>query len=250
MIASNATIRDVSARIDELFSRWDSGGDYRAVFICSYRDITGRMQQAVTGGEFEDNHWMEGLDVEFAQIYFDAVGAYDSGTAGVPNCWRIAFDRACQKKSTVLEDLLLGMNAHINHDLPVALYQRSLAPAERPVRERDYEKVNDLLAGMIKQIQNDVCSRYSFLLGFLDRAAGCADELLTDVGIRIARKRAWDNGITLADAPDENARAGLLAKLDKVASAKALLLTAPGSRLSAPIRLLRSWDRALSHRFL
>ena len=242
---SSSGIDNVVARMDTLFARWEAAGDSRAVFLCSYRDITARMQAAVAGRGFEDNAWMESLDATFAGLYFDAVDAEESGSGALPQCWRIAFRLARRKASTVLEDLLLGMNAHIHHDLAIALYQMGLDPARRALRQRDHEKVNDILAGMIDRVQKDVCRRYSWSLSFLDRL-GRADELLTDVGIRLERAKAWDRAVELADAPDEAARGRLLVRLDEATSARALLLAAPSAGPAGPLRLLRRWDRRLA----
>lgn len=240
------SIGDAIDRMDSLLSRWEPERDYRAVFVRSYRAITARMKQAVENREFEDNDWMEQLDVQFAQEYFDALEAYESGEGTAPDCWNLAFDLAVDRRTTVLQDLLLGMNAHILHDLPIALVKMGLAPADRELRRRDHDKVNIVLGGMIDTVQRDLSKRYSLVLGLLDRLTGRGDEILTDNGIRLARADAWRSSLTLVEAPNGATRAALRADLDRNASATARLVGSSTSFLARLVPPFRRADRALA----
>jgi hypothetical protein len=241
-----SAIRQVVEKMDRLISGWDAAGDYRSVFVRSYRAITVRMERAVNDREFEDNPWMEALDVRFAQEYFDALDAVEAGRAGLPACWKVAFDLARDRRTLVIQDLLLGMNAHILHDLPLTLFKAGLAPQERALRQRDHERVNEVLKGMIDDVQRDISRHYSVALGFLDRGASFKDEILTDAGIRVARAKAWTTALALADAPDAAARAALLGDCDRAIAASASLLVPPRSWLSGLVPRFRKWDRALA----
>ena len=70
------------------------------------------------GGTFEDPEWVEAWDVAFADLYLAALDA-DLPGRPVPRPWRLAFDApaACPP----LRHVLLGINAHVNYDLPQAL---------------------------------------------------------------------------------------------------------------------------------
>ena len=56
--------------MDSLLARWEPLNDHRAVFVRSYRTITLEMKRAIEANEFEDNAWMEALDIIFAEEYF------------------------------------------------------------------------------------------------------------------------------------------------------------------------------------
>lgn len=243
-----ATIQEVIDRMDALLARWDARGDYRAVFARSYRIITIGMQRAIAAGEFEDPDWMVRLDVLFAEEYFDAVDAYEQGAGHVPGCWQLAFDLAREKRGTVLQDLTLGMIAHIVRDLPVALFKAGVGPADRRRRRRDHEVANDILGRSIGEVQTEVSSHYSFVLGFLDRLTGNFDEILTDTGIRAARDRAWQAAVALTDASNQSLHDRLLHELEQTALDAARILTPqPPSLLARLIPPFRRWDRALAH---
>jgi hypothetical protein len=238
------TIEQVLERMDRLLERWEAARDHRAVFLLSYRIVTEVMRESVRNGRFQDNEWMERLDVQFAQEFFDAVDAGESGGA-FPDCWRVAFELARKRETTVLQDLLLGMNAHIVHDLPVALVKVGIASEERSLRLRDHERVNEILIGVIDRIQNEVTSRYSWILGLLDRVAGTRDELLTRTGILSARTGAWATAVALFDAPAA-ARPQMALDLDLTARRAALAIAPRGRLLSPLLRFARPLDSALA----
>jgi hypothetical protein len=58
---------------------------------------------------FEDPDWVQRWDVAFAQLYLDAGDA-----ASRP--WRLAFSAPAELPP--LRHVLLGINAHLNYDLP------------------------------------------------------------------------------------------------------------------------------------
>ena len=152
------------------------------------------------------------------------------------------------KARTALQDLTLGMVAHIVHDLPIALWKAGVETAQRQKRRRDHEIANDILGRSIDEVQAEIGSHYSFVLGFLDSLAGNHDEILTDKGIRAARDRAWMRAVALADAPNQTVRDVLLAELAQTAWATARLLAPkPPSILGRLIPPYRRWDRALAH---
>lgn len=62
---------------------------------------------------------MERWDLVFAGLYLDALDAHLSKEGGPSRPWRLAFDAAPDLPP--LLNVLLGVNAHINYDLPQAL---------------------------------------------------------------------------------------------------------------------------------
>src|SRR6266852_7203894 len=72
---------------------------------------------ALIGG-FADAEWVERWDVAFADLYLEALEASLAGRRP-PRPWDIAFSAPADLPA--LRHVLLGMNAHINYDLPQAL---------------------------------------------------------------------------------------------------------------------------------
>src|SRR6266498_1904903 len=119
--------------------------DRRAIFVTAYLAITRAIKQSVADGLFHDNAWVTRYALCFANLYRKALFAYEMGdTAATPKAWRIAFDTAKRGEALAIQDLVLGINAHINHDLALALNEVSIDP-DRATRYADHTKVNDVV---------------------------------------------------------------------------------------------------------
>src|SRR3954454_7992453 len=140
-----AVVADMQTRLDALPS--DSG---LREFLGTYQRTTTAVGKAILTRVFEDPEWVEQWDVVFARLYLDAFDAHvEAGV--VPRPWRIAFAAA---DMSALRKVLLGINAHLNYDLPQALL--AVIPDEDfadPVtlgrRQRDHEAIDGVLASRV-----------------------------------------------------------------------------------------------------
>lgn len=211
--------------IDRLLERmwaqvadWEQQGDHRSVFLTVYATMTGLVQRHMGQGAFMDAAWVADLTLEFAGLYFRWVEAYDRG-GPVPRAWQFAFDLARRREAFVLQDALLGVNAHIVHDLAIAEAEClrragdvSLAGLTR--RRFDHEQINRALVDAIPAVQVELVRRYARWLRPLDRAVRHLDERLTGLGLFHYRGRVWDNALWLAGARSGHERACVYRRLD------------------------------------
>src|SRR5215208_6427837 len=113
------TIREMTKRFDPLVSSCD----HNAIFALTYLRVTEEYRRTIDAPFFDDTPFVNHEDTIFAHYY---VAAYDGWTAGridqVPPAWRIAFDAARGRTVSGIGDLLLGINAHVQRDLPLVLY--------------------------------------------------------------------------------------------------------------------------------
>ncbi|MDQ7036329.1 MAG: DUF5995 family protein [Anaerolineae bacterium] len=167
-----------------------------------YRMVTVLVKERCDEGNFfEDNDRMRLLDVLFANRYFDALDAHLNG--GTPTkSWAISFEMAEKEELLILQQLLLGMNAHIALDLGIAAAEVSGGELT-PSLERDFNRLNNLLAGLIDTVQDEV-GAVSPLLRYMDKIALRADENFVSFSINIARDNAWKFAQTLAPMSPEN----------------------------------------------
>src|SRR5215469_1847618 len=93
--------------------------DPRRFFHATYLRTTQAVRAELSAGVFDDLAWVERWDVAFARFYLDALQADLTGSP-VPGPWAAAF-AAAERAVPPLQHVLLGMNAHINYDLPQAL---------------------------------------------------------------------------------------------------------------------------------
>jgi hypothetical protein len=188
---------DVQAVIERMQSiatevpHGDGVGVFNNVYLRVTEMVLERLQE---GGVFHDDTFMADLDVRFADFWFKA---YDSPAGDVPKAWDPLFDARSDDGVLPVQFALAGVNAHIEHDLPLAVVRTCEAngrtPTSRGVRE-DYEKVNDLLAA----VEGDI--RRSFLTEVeksVDDHLSPVAHLVSSWNIDKARDIAWVNMQTL-----------------------------------------------------
>ena len=93
-------------------------------------------------GYYQDVSYFNHVDSVFARYYTDAYYNWKSGNrSAVPQSWLTAFDAAKNKLVSGSGDLLLGMNAHINRDLPYVMAAVGLVAPDGSSRKVDYDAV-------------------------------------------------------------------------------------------------------------
>jgi hypothetical protein len=183
--------------IDEMYRRWrplDASCDHRAVFALTYLRTTEEFARTINQdpGTFSDDPWIRHEDAVFAQLYFNAFDDYVAGKS-VPLAWRIAFDNARNPNIEGMGDLLLGMNAHINRDLPYTLAHVGLRKPDGSSRKLDHDRVNQFLDRVIDPLQNELARLYDPIFTIVDAEPSPADEVGALQGIRLLRENAWRN---------------------------------------------------------
>ena len=222
-----ATIDDAAEGLAALEVRYRERNDRRAIFLTLYGIVSADMRARVAARAFEDNAWVERYTVGFANLYREALASYEAGDLErVPKSWRLCFDAAVAGTGLVLQDMLLGVNAHVNHDLPLALSAISIDP-DRALRYRDHSAVNAVLAGVTERATARLAALYAPGLTALDDCAGPIDEMLSAFSLEVARESAWEGAVSLANARNTFERALVSRLMATRAAAVARLLLAP-----------------------
>jgi hypothetical protein len=227
--------------IDQLIARMaavgeplESAGDKRRYFHATYQRTTIAVAEEISRGGFTDGAWVEEWDVAFAALYLDALEANLAGrTPSRP--WAIAFGAPAALPP--LRHVLLGMNAHINFDLPQAIvavisdaqFDDAALIARR---EGDHRAIDDVLASRVAA-EGEQLASLSGPAPLLDRALRPLSRRGTKRFLREARQKVWANAAALNRArrqgPDAYARA--LGQLEELSAAKVASLQAPGQVL-------------------
>jgi hypothetical protein len=96
-----------------------------------YLQVTQAVENRVSLGGFSDPTWLGALDVQFAGLYFSAL--QNSLTdAPCPGRWGALFAVRDQARTARIQFALAGMNAHINHDLRMAVIATCRAGSNTP----------------------------------------------------------------------------------------------------------------------
>src|SRR5260370_5934240 len=141
-------IEDLIARMAALLESLQDSGDRRRYFQGTYQGPPMGVAEELKRGGFVDPEWVERWDVAFAALYLDALQAALAGREPT-RPWAIAF--AAPAGLPALRHVLLGMNAHINFDLPQALLavitdEQFDDPALLERREADHKAIHTALA--------------------------------------------------------------------------------------------------------
>jgi hypothetical protein len=183
------SIDEVINRLDEIIEAECANNSCMAYFAILYRKVTVRIKEGILNNEFENNQRMEKLDVLFANRYIDAYESY-SFDKPFTKSWQNAFEATKTGKLLIMQYLLLGINAHINLDLGIAVAETVGDDGELLDFENDFNKINEILGSMIANVEAKIIS-VSPLFGLLDRFGKGREDKLVSFSINVARDGAW-----------------------------------------------------------
>lgn len=224
-------IGSVVAAMDARLVRMPPDRSAQRIFLETYRRTTLAVGKAVRDGSFEDPEWVERWDVAFADLYLAALDLDLEGSPDVPRPWRLAFDAPIGLPA--LRHVLLGINAHINYDLPQALLAvipdddftdvRVLAR-----RGRDHARIDAVLSGRVAAEDSELGAVSPPTV--VDRLLQPLNRLSSKRFLREARRKVWHNTIELqrARVTGIDAYAARLAELEVLSAARIADLLAPG----------------------
>ena len=221
-----AVVAEMQTHLEHLPARFS----HLRVFLSTYQRTTLAVGEAVDRARFEDPGWVERWDVAFASLYLVALDAELAGEkASRP--WRLAF--AAPPDLPPLRHVLLGINAHVNYDLPQALLTvisdddfASRLLMDR--RRRDHERIDRVLASRVSAEDDELTATGGATL--LDRLLTPLNQLGSKRFLREARQKVWHNTLELQASrvagPAEYA--ARLAELELLSAAKIADLLQPG----------------------
>jgi len=176
---------------------------------------------------YEDVPFANHQDAVFAKYYTDAYYAYQSGDlASVPKAWQIAFGASRDQRVSGSGSLLLGMNAHINRDLPFVLAAVGLVAPDGSSRKPDYDAVEKWLYTATEPLLEEIAARFDSTADDGSDPYGLNNLALFQL-ISGWRETAWRNAEALVSAPTPEDRALVAKSIEDAATAGAkTILTA------------------------
>jgi hypothetical protein len=184
-----ANVLTLMQRIDDLLPNCDG----LKWFNLLYMRVTQEVDSTPPAGGWEDSAWLTRLDVVFARFYLTAILNGLNNPANVPSSWKALFEARFRPGIERIQFALAGMNAHINHDLALALLQTdaelNLTPGKTSPQHDDFERVNGILETVLPQALQFLAAG---ILGELAQDTGKIGSLLAMWNVRAARDLAWD----------------------------------------------------------
>jgi Family of unknown function (DUF5995) len=186
--ASVADVIAVMQSIDGLLSSDDGLKWFNKLYLM----VTLQIDDSPPPSGWEDATWLTRLDVVFAGFYFAAIAGALEQNIDTASSWDALFEARNRAGVDRIQFALAGMNAHINHDLALALLQTDdelhLTPALQSPEHDDYEQVNGLLEQVLPTALSFLATG---IVGELAQDAGMVGRLLTIWNVRVARDLAW-----------------------------------------------------------
>ncbi|MEF8901752.1 MAG: DUF5995 family protein [Halovenus sp.] len=193
-----STVGEARRRLQELLSAFESRNDRRAVFLSIYTEMTDAVAREVQQGRFADPSWVGGYLVAFANLYREAVHDYEIGDlSSLADPWQLAFQAAERNDSLALQDAMLGVNAHINYDLALAVDEAGVR-SDRETKYDDHSRITDVIAAIIDDAQDLLIDDYGAEnLETVDELLGQLDERFSVLTIDQCRDSAWRTAVAL-----------------------------------------------------
>ena len=214
----DAVIREMRRRFDPLASSCD----HDSIFALAYLRTTEEYRRTIEDPTFfEDTAFVNHEDVVFARLYFDAFDAWHAGRDdAVPPAWDIAFDAADDRSMPASGNLSLGINAHVQRDLPFALAGIGLVKPDGSSRKPDHDRVNQFLNRVTDDLYAEIARRFDPTIDDAD-LPGTADDAALFQIIPSWREIAWRNAERLVTAGSPAARADVAASIEAYAASQA-----------------------------
>ena len=221
-------IEDLVDDLDDRLAALPPTIRHRGTFLVTYRRTTLAVGHAVRQGRFEDPAWVVQWTAVFGRYFIDA---HDADLAGlpVPRPWRLAF--GLEPAVHPLAHLLLGMNAHINFDLPQAMLD-VMGPADfavahvRERRVRDHDRIDEVLSARVAAEDGEIGGpRRAW-----DRVLTPANRWASRRFLAESRAKVWQNVLALHQSrlEGEGAYRTRVAELEVLAAARVADLLTPG----------------------
>jgi hypothetical protein len=216
------TIREMTRRFEALASTCS----HNAVFSLTYLRVTEEYRRTIEEPFFDDTPFVNHEDTVFARYYFAAFDAWQAGLREqVPPAWRVAFDAARTSRVSAMGDLLLGINAHVQRDLPLVLYAVGLRQPNGASRKPDHDRVDEILNRVADDVIAEIARRFDPTVDDANLPTTIDDAALFQT-LAGWREKAWRNAELLAAAPTAAMRDLVVAGIEQDAAAEARAIAA------------------------
>ena len=219
----DAVIREMDRRFDPLATACD----HDAIFSLTYLRTTEEYRRTIEDPTFfEDTRFVNHEDAVFARYYFQAYDDWDAGRrAAVPAAWAIAFRAADERAVSAAGNVALGINAHVQRDLPFVLAAIGMVKPDGSSRKPDHDRVDEFLNRVADDLYPEIARRFDPTIDDTE-LPGTADNFAAFQLIPTWREIAWRNAERLVSAPSAEARARVAADIEAYAASQAQILRA------------------------
>jgi hypothetical protein len=231
------SIACITSTVDRLQAERDElGCDHRGVFATTYLQLTKAILSLLGDepGIVADRDYLYTEDSLFANFYFDELRDWDTGGEVAP-AWRIAFNQAEHGQITGAQEMLLGINAHVQNDMPFVIAALGVRGPDGTSRKPDHDAMNEALNRGYEQVVEAVRARFDPSMSITNTKLVTLDNIGGLELARIWREYVWRNAERLLKADTDAQRASVAKSIETNAATWArgiALVQTPGIRQS------------------
>lgn len=204
--------------------------DASGFFPAMYAQVTTAVQERCRAGTFGNPKAMAGFAATFAGYYTGAIA--DRSRAG--RCWQASWNVAHDRNLLIVQHLLLGINAHVNHDLPQTVVAVADRTGDLHSIRADFDAINDVLADTF----HGITRRLDRVARWTNGLAALGGGRAFNFSLRAARNQAWAAAVRMHPMGGPPRRA-YVRELDELVTVLAYLATRPRFPLSLALPVLR-----------
>jgi uncharacterized protein DUF5995 len=202
--------------------------DHRGVFATTYLTLTREFRDTLRKDRkfFRYPKYLFTEDALFADVYFNTLRADRRGRA-IPPAWRIAFETAAKGEVNAAQDMLLGINAHVQNDMPFVLAALGLRTPKGESRKPDHDKVNLILDRAYQAVVEAVARRYDPFVSTTNADWNPLDDIGGLEMVKGWREGVWRNAERLLNAGSDAERRDVAGQIQQNAALWAQMMAAP-----------------------
>ncbi len=203
------------------------GCDHRAVFATTYLVLTKQLFADVKSGLVKDRYlspkYLYTEDAVFDNVYQRTLKAWEDGRE-VADAWRIAFETAGRDDTGAVQDMLLGINAHVQNDMPYVLASLGLTDRNGKSRKPDHDEANGALNRAYEDVVAEVRKRFDPALDLSNPPLVPLDDIAGLELVRAWRENVWRNAEKLLNARNGKERREVSKQIEDNAAATAQII--------------------------
>lgn len=235
------TVGEAACVLEAVTERLLATGHGGAAFADIYSVITREVERDTQApdGAFLEPGWISRLAGRFCARYLDTLRFHAEGRAQDCEAWGIAYELSDDERASPLRAVMLGLSAHINHDLAFGIHATILefghADDPRMLARylHDHDQVNALLCRSIPASFEHLIVRHRC------RASAIIWRCLRPLArwgamrmLRAWRARVWRDVLSLLAAQTDEERGAVAQRIERRAARAGWLLALPGGRPS------------------
>ena len=202
--------------VESQLAGWETrfGCDHRAVFPTVYRLLTREIRLVLEDdpGFFDDPAGVGYEALAFYELFEQMITDQLAGRP-IPDAWQVAMDAATSGDWTGGHDMLLGISAHVQRDMPYAVARIGLVLPDGRSRKPDHDRVNQILDDAYRPIVRAVARRYDPMMADVE-SIPVVDDVGANQLVSGWREGVWRNAESLVTTAGTDAHQASVAAIE------------------------------------